>query len=452
MKIDYSNTGIGRKDTTFFGGGIPVLREFENRYHLPEITEKCLDTRVAQAKYSNYECLRSFMLSLQFNEGGCSIIRAEDTKESHKQFKQLKIGSHDTTGRFMKKLATPDKIHVQKNRKNPNDPPKPYYVNDNERLMRFLLESAIAAGLLTPGNSYTLDFDLTVLKSKGKESSWTYKHFKGYTNMVGMIGNLVVFTQMRSGNANAHFLKLECLQRCIELLREYEINIARVRIDGAGYKNEVLDYLDVEGIKFVVNANHSSRTHQMVMESGVWKGRPFKTTSEHWKDAEFSSISFNMSNSKKFYRLVTVRTKCRMQRKDDEEINLDERKFSYKYTITNDYDKSEYDLLKEYHLRGNAEKNFANLKEHFGWKILPFSKLNENHVYLILTALCFNLYQAVLLVFNRLSNGYVGKTVELKTFRMIFAGIRCKIGRKGKFEFSNYKIELAGVLFVGRDG
>jgi transposase len=449
VKINYSNTGLGRKDTTFFGGGIPVLREFEDRFHLPEITEKCLGKRVAQAKFSNYECLQGFMLSLNFNEGGCSMIRVEDTKENHKHFKQLKLGSHDTNGRFMKKFATPNKIHTKKNRKNPNEKPKAYVVNENEKMLRFNIETSLACGNLIPGVPYTFDIDLTVLRSKGKESSWTYKRHKGYTIMVGMIGNIIVYTHMRSGNANAHFMKLESIKKCIELLREYGIIIGRVRIDGAGYKNEVLDYLDSEGIKFIVNANASSRTHGMVLKSEQWKKKPFKTTSENWKDAELCSIPFNLTNSKKIYRLVTIRTKYKMRKVDEEEINEDERKYSYKYTITNDNEIGEYDLLKEYHARGNAEKNFANLKDQFGWRILPFSKLNENHVYLLMTAICHNLFQAILKIYNKLSKGFVEKNIELKTFRLMFLNVRCKITRKGKFEFSNFKVELEAILLRG---
>ena len=41
------------------------------------------------------------------------------------------------------------------------------------------------------------------------------------------------------------------------------------------------------------------------------------------------------------------------------------------------------------------------LKNDFGWNKLPFSKLEQNTVYLILTAMCRNIYDYIILKFSK---------------------------------------------------
>ncbi|WP_442504711.1 transposase [Porphyromonas levii] len=62
--------------------------------------------------------------------------------------------------------------------------------------------------------------------------------------------------------------------------------------------------------------------------------------------------------------------------------------------LTNDKEKSEKEVIEFYNKRGSSELNFRDLKGDYSWKKLPFSDINHNHTFLILTALVRNVITA----------------------------------------------------------
>ena len=63
-------------------------------------------------------------------------------------------------------------------------------------------------------------------------------------------------------------------------------------------------------------------------------------------------------------------------------------RYTYRCIITNDWDSEEKSIIETYNKRGARERDFDRLNNDFGWKHLPCSFLNENTVYIILTAFC----------------------------------------------------------------
>ncbi len=55
-----------------------------------------------------------------------------------------------------------------------------------------------------------------------------------------------------------------------------------------------------------------------------------------------------------------------------------------------------------YKQRGAIEKEFDVLKNDFGWNNMPFSKLEQNTVFLIITAMCRNLYNYIINEFSKI--------------------------------------------------
>ncbi|MFA9189728.1 transposase, partial [Flavobacterium sp. FBOR7N2.3] len=66
----------------------------------------------------------------------------------------------------------------------------------------------------------------------------------------------------------------------------------------------------------------------------------------------------------------------------------------------NDYDLSNDEVAHFYNQRGAIEKEFDVLKNDFGWNNLPFSKLEQNTVFLFFTAICRNLYDYIINQFS----------------------------------------------------
>jgi len=78
--------------------------------------------------------------------------------------------------------------------------------------------------------------------------------------------------------------------------------------------------------------------------------------------------------------------------------------FIYRAIITNDVLSSDNDVIEFYNQREGAEKIFDVINNDFKWENLSFSFLQENTVYLLITAMCRNFY---LYVLEKLSKKYL---------------------------------------------
>jgi hypothetical protein len=73
--------------------------------------------------------------------------------------------------------------------------------------------------------------------------------------------------------------------------------------------------------------------------------------------------------------------------------------YEYRAILTNNTQWSAAKITQFSNHRGNMEKQFDILKNDFGWKNIPFSKLNQNTVFLYITAICRNLYHYIIRFF-----------------------------------------------------
>jgi hypothetical protein len=64
----------------------------------------------------------------------------------------------------------------------------------------------------------------------------------------------------------------------------------------------------------------------------------------------------------------------------------------YRTILTNDWDSTKKQIIEYYNQRGKNEKVFDVMNNDFGWKRLPFSFLNQNCSFMIITAMIKNFY------------------------------------------------------------
>ena len=107
----------------------------------------------------------------------------------------------------------------------------------------------ILATALYKRKQITLDIDATVIESNKRTAKFTYKKHRGYTPMIGHIGETgqVVAVEFREGNESANKRNLEFIQRCQSALPD-GVSVSHVRIDAAGYQSAVINHaMDSEG-------------------------------------------------------------------------------------------------------------------------------------------------------------------------------------------------------------
>ena len=105
--------------------------------------------------------------------------------------------------------------------------------------------------------------------------------------------------------------------------------------------------------------------------------------------------------------------------------------FTYRAIATNDYISTNKEVIEYYNQRGAAEKIFDEMNNDFGWKKLPFSFLQENTVYMLLTAMCRNFY---LIILEKIAQkvDFVKSSFRLKKFIFRFMTVPYKWISRGR--------------------
>lgn len=427
MKVVHKNIPATR-----FGGAIPVFN-FVNKIGIGQIIDDMLGQKVTQA-YSYSEVLLGFCMTIMTE--GYRLIRAVDAGKSLSAIKGLVIPSHDTTGRVLKSLATPTEVCKYQNPKQTKKKPTIYNKNVNPKMCDLLIKTGIATGLINKNIYHTLDCDATIIPSNTKEAIYAYKYGLAYAPMGCFIGQCAVGLEMRTGNCAPQTDIVGVLDRTLTLLNNNNVLVGRVRLDGAAYNAQVTGYLDNKGLFFLIGAQFSERTHRMLQDETIWKKGKYETSKHITYNAEYTSIPFNLSRDKNVYRLVVVREhegthkgEALWDKKDS---------YYYKCVLTNDWAEEESQLINEYEDRGGFERNFDYMKNDFGWKILPFSRLNENLVYMIVCSIASNFYRGFLQFATRIEKSLKEK-IRLDTFFRQFIAVTCLI-LDDEYQFLNTDI------------
>lgn len=99
--------------------------------------------------------------------------------------------------------------------------------------------------------------------------------------------------------------------------------------------------------------------------------------------------------------------------------------YVYRCIITNDWESSEKKVVTFYKKRGESENNFDVQDNAFGWAHLPFSFLEENMVFVLVTAMLKNFY---LYLIGTLSDKIkpLSETSRLMSFMLHFICVPAK--------------------------
>jgi len=90
------------------------------------------------------------------------------------------------------------------------------------------------------------------------------------------------------------------------------------------------------------------------------------------------------------------------------------------------------EIVEFYNQRGAVEKQFDILKNDFGWKNLSFSKLAHNTVFLLLTAMCKNLYDYIIRQYAT-KYKYLNANFRIKnSSSVLFVSQLCGYNEQGK--------------------
>ena len=155
---------------------------------------------------------------------------------------------------------------------------------------------------------------------------------------------------IRDGNANVRFMQAETHRRFFEMMRSFGIHVRSFRADCGSYSEDIVKMVMEHTDKFYIRAERYAGLYEKVQRQRKQKG---------------------------------------------EQLDLFDGEYTYRCILTNDWDMTDEEIIQHYNKRGTAEQVFDRQNNDFGWAHLPKSFMNQNTVFLLITAMAANFYQYI---------------------------------------------------------
>jgi len=385
--------------------GISFVNYSFNKVGLSQLINNELGIRTKYVGYSYSEIIRN--LSNVFLSGGDVIEDISTHLGTHlKEIPNNNVPSPDTILRGLTELTTKNTLYESESGLS-------YNFNINKKLNSLNIKSLLLTNRLSTTKNYDFDYDNQITVNKKYDAKRTYKSSKGYFPGVATIGNNIVYIENRDGNANVKFKQAETLRNAYNLLKLEGVKINRSRMDAGSYAKEIIDVVAKNSKLFYIRANKSNAVFEQILEIDNWKDVEI-----NYKNHQVASIAFKQFNEDKKYRLVIMREKTTNNQIDA----FTKDTFKYRTILTNDWGNTEKDIIEYYNKRGASEKIFDVMNNDFGWKRMPFSFLDQNNTFMIITAMIMNFYTYFVSQVSRTFK-YIAPTTRLKKFIFRFISV-----------------------------
>jgi len=419
-----------------FGGLNFVLKEFD-RLKIDLLIEENMPKLSSNSKYKWKDILYSFW-SIYFCGGGSIEDLGNNFKAFLSDIPYMNVPSPDRILSRFKELSIPKVIRKSPRGKAINELSE----NQTLNLLNIKLLKKINPKKYT-NNNLTLDYDNTIIYTEKADAKNTYLKAFGYQPGVAIIGNDIVGVQNRNGNSVAYALQDETLKVIFENLKSEGIKIKNFRADSASYNFKILSLVSQYADNIFVRVKMSHSVYHVINSIDNWTqidtkdGRTLFRGSKVFMPFKKTAREQNKKELLKEYKLVVTK-----EANHDGQLNLFTNEACvYGCIMTSDLTKSDDEIVCFYNQRGATEREFDVLKNDFGWQHLPFSKLEQNTVFLILTAVCRNLYNYIISHFSGIYK-HLKANFRIKKFIFRFICMPGKWVKSGRI----LKLRLYGSL------
>lgn len=373
-------------------GGLNFVLEELTRLKIDQLINQLLPNLPAQSRYTWKDILYGYW-SVLFCGGDCAEDISLNLNSCFTSNPYINAPSADRLLARLKELSCPVKRFKERKSKVENE----FSLNDrlNELNVKLLKRmSALKAA------EEVLDYDNTFIFTDKSDAKYTYYKQKGYCPGVGIIGNNVVYVENRNGNCAPHTLQDKTIERIFKLLSSQNIKVESFRADSASYQFEVINTVIRYTKRFYIKAKMRDPVFQVINDITHWKqvenSNKYRASGFYIPFKE-AARKTNRKDLLQPFRLVITK-----EPRKDGQINLfTGEACEYSAILTNDFEKQDDQIACFYNQRGKQEREFDVLKNDFAWNKLPFSKLEENTVFLIISAMCRNIYNYIICKFSK---------------------------------------------------
>ena len=362
-----------------FGGLNFVLEELD-KLGIGQLLQRDLPKLPEQSKYTWKDLLYSFW-SIFFCGGDCIEDLSIHLKDAFNGHPNIKVPSPDRVLERMRELSCPLQI-FDTSRGN-----KLHEFSFNEHLNNLNIKLLKRFASIHKQKNI-LDYDNTILFTEKADAAMTYKKRTGYCPGVGIIGNNIVYIENRNGNSGAQILQQDTLTRLFDLLATQGITIDAFRADSASYQLSTLTVISCNVNKLYIRARMSESIHEAICRIEHWKESTNGDQIVYRGEVEFTPFEKIAKRTRQHHLLKPYRLIVTKEKRNDGQANLfTGEAFNYSTIITNDHEMTANQVVCFYNQRGAIEREFDILKNDFGWYNMPFSEMQYNNVFLILTAI-----------------------------------------------------------------
>lgn len=409
MKITYSKEKIN----SF--GGINFADHIITNTSAIDIIDQTLGKRGSLANYSYSDLIRSYLF-LVLCGGDCAEDITENLRAELQQVKGFEVCSADTLLRMQKELSTEKQTFVSATGTN-------HEFNINMDMNKLMVRLLVEMGQLVPQKEgYIFDYDNQFIPTEKYDSKRSYKKADGYFPGIASIGNFPVYIENRNGNSNVKYKQEETLTRAYGLLEEFGVKATYSRMDCGSFDKEVVPVVEANSKYFFIRAQRCENLYEKIKEIIHWE-----TVEIGFKQYQVASIEYAPFGWNKAYRYVISREK----RSDGQGDLFTGDNFKYRAIMTNNMEMTDIEVVLFYNARGESERLFDEMNNDFLWKKMPFSFLHENTVFLVIMAICRNLFHYLVDLVSRKLD-FIKPSFRLKKFIFRFMVVPSKWIKQGR--------------------
>ncbi|HKI90352.1 MAG TPA: IS1380 family transposase [Draconibacterium sp.] len=409
MKITYSTSKIN----SF--GGLNFANSIIGNAQVFDTIDQMLGTRGIRAQYRYSDLFRSYLL-ITLCGGACAEDITEHLRGELSQVRNFDVCSADTLLRMQKELVTGKETFVSKTNIRHN-------FNINITMNKLLVKLLVQTGQLSPEHEgYIFDYDNQFLSTEKYDSKRSYKKADGYFPGIASINNYPVYIENRNGNSNVKYKQDETLKRAFALLAEPGIKVKHSRMDCGSFDKTVVPVVEANSTYFYIRAQRCGNLYDDIRRIADWE-----TATIGFKEYQVASIEYAPFGWDKTYRYVISREK----KADGQGDLFTGDSFTYRAIMTNNYEMTDKEIVEFYNHRGDSERLFDEMNNDFLWKKMPFSFLHENTVFLVMMAICRNLFHFLTEFISRKLD-FIKPNFRLKKFIFRFMVVPSKWIKKGR--------------------
>lgn len=367
-------------------GGLNFVIEEAIKLEINKLLIESLPALPEQSAYDWFDIIMSYW-SIFFCGGDCAEDLSINLRNSFKGNPLIKVPSPDRVLNRLKSLAVPSEFFTARRGK------KEHQFSLANELNRLNLKMLSLLPAFEKDN-VVLDYDNTIIFTEKADAELTYKKENGYCPGVGMVGQHVVYVENRNGKSNAHILQHETIERMAALLHEAGVSIDVIRADSASYTYDIIKSMEKAANRIFMKARMTEALEKAISEIEEWKEIKIGEDTLLRGSTIFTPFVRNArANKEKKESLKEYRIVVTKEARRDGQLNLfTGEAYNYSVVMTNDLEMTDDEVVFFYNARGAREREFDVLKNDFGWDKMPFSRLEQNTVFLIIMAMCKNLY------------------------------------------------------------